>query len=331
MVDEAAARARAEELVRETWSAATVAATIPPLHSSQKSTVWRLIVQGESAPPTVIAKVVDQSCADLYARELGVLSAAAGLGITPRLYVSDDTYRLLILEDLGVAGDESALALGLATLHASTRRISGRFPMSPHQALLSVAADILIAEVRAVARAIGVTWEEGVSIDVPHLLDALRDESLSCLSHGDVCVANARLTGSGARLIDFPDAGRGSPAIDVAALQLGLPACGRAEVVDAERATVLVERYRRSVVGEYPEWHDAERFRAYVGVGCGFWALRILAGRWMDPRRVIRTHPTFAPELTRQLRLCSEVLDRYPGVRAIARSVESEVRARTGA
>jgi hypothetical protein len=269
--------------------------------------------------------------AALYPRERDVLSASAELDITPRLYASDDTHRLLILEELGVAGDGAALAMGLGALHARTRRISERFPLSPHQATLSLGADTLVPEIRTVAAAFGVAWEGSVGAEIPQLLLALRDESLSCLTHGDVCVDNARLAGSGARLIDFADAGRCTPAIDVAAVHLGLPACGSAEVLDAETVIALEERYLQSPVVSYPEWRDAERFRNFIGLGCGFWAIRILAGRWMDPRRVVSTHTTLAPELTRLLQSCSKALEGYPGVRALAGSVGSEVRARTGA
>jgi fructosamine-3-kinase len=195
-----------------------------PLHSSPRSHVWQVELDGA---PAVVKQIVDgPDAADLYAREVEGLRLASRVRppVAPRLLATHPRERVLVLEHLHHLHPVDTWVVGYATalarLHSATGpQDVGRLPAWSGPTTKDVRA------VLAQAEELAVPAPPRVSAELDALVDRLGRAPGHALLHGDPCPGNDLHTADGIRFIDFEQASLGNGVVELAYLRIGFPTC----------------------------------------------------------------------------------------------------------
>lgn len=266
--------------------------TIATLNDSTTSLVLRLRALMSGRSRSLIVKKIRIDAHGCFAREASVLERLASRRVAPLLVCQVPSERILVLEDLGNTSDEETLGVALGRLHKLGPDI--RLEASLHRSNIPPLSELLQCAT-AEAAAIGVRPAIGFESDVRAVLERLDTESAHTLIHGDVHPHNSRRSDEQSFLIDLGDAGNGHPGIDTSCLVLGFPtAQDYRGPLSSGTLNSMLDAYRTA------RGIDHDAFESELSIGCGYWLLRILAGRFLSPTR-LRSNRSLSQRFATQL------------------------------
>jgi hypothetical protein len=308
---------RVQEALAASLGAPVRVAGFRLLKSRTRNDVWRVAVEGDGAPASVVVKRfktdrdrgLDEWASLAYLSERGLAPALA-----PRFLAGDREARAFVMEDLGpgqsleqalLGEDAEATAEALALvagqtgrLHAATLAAHRRYDevrdgLAPRTTTVALAAAAFLREGRPVLDA----WLDAAGVPAPPGLDTAVDlvvgtvadpGPFTAFTHGDMAPGNTHLATGRVALLDFEYGGVRHALYDALLWTLFCP-FPPALIERAERA------YRAALEPACAAARDGDRYARERAIVAAWRTLDML--HWFRPDVLVADRP-WAPGLT---------------------------------
>lgn len=242
-----------------------------------------------------------------------------GLRFGPRFITSDETERLVIMEDLGdgdtledvLFGDDRQAAIdglvafgqALGELHAATAGRAGAFltarnRRAPDQTTWEPAGAFDLSfrsSWEELRKSVAAHPELPQATDVEPEIDAMLRTLAPAgpylaMTNGDPCPANTRFANGSLRFLDFEHGTFRHALLDLTALLLPFPACPCWSLLPDEAAAPAIRAWRGAFAKHHPDVLDDYEYLSGAAAACLAWAILRLRA-WTRLDKADEPHP----------------------------------------